>query len=126
MPRKSRSFARLPLDKLIAIRNQLQSAINAKVADERRQLEVRMNELAAVASDDTRLTASPIPNMSRAVRRGSQAKNGHAKHGLKGSRVPAKYRGPNGETWSGRGLPPRWLVALEKGGKKRDTFLIKR
>ena len=26
--------------------------------------------------------------------------------------VPAKYRGPDGETWSGRGLTPRWLAAL--------------
>lgn len=26
--------------------------------------------------------------------------------------VPILYRGPNGETWSGRGLMPRWISTL--------------
>jgi DNA-binding protein H-NS len=47
-----------------------------------------------------------------------------AASGLKGRKVAAKYRGPSGETWSGRGLKPRWVVASIKGGKKLDDFLI--
>ena len=43
---------------------------------------------------------------------------------LKGRKVPAKYRGPSGETWAGRGARPRWLVDAIKGGKKLDDFLI--
>jgi DNA-binding protein H-NS len=43
---------------------------------------------------------------------------------LKGRKAPAKYRGPSGETWAGRGARPRWLVAAIKGGKKLDDFLI--
>jgi DNA-binding protein H-NS len=43
---------------------------------------------------------------------------------LKGRKVPPKYRGPSGETWAGRGVRPRWLVAAIKGGKKLDDFLI--
>lgn len=38
--------------------------------------------------------------------------------------VAAKYRGPNGETWSGRGLTPKWLVALMAQGQAKDSFLI--
>jgi DNA-binding protein H-NS len=38
--------------------------------------------------------------------------------------IAAKYRGPDGETWSGRGHPPRWLATLEKGGHNREEFLI--
>jgi DNA-binding protein H-NS len=45
-------------------------------------------------------------------------------HALKGRKVPPKYKGPNGETWTGRGLAPRWLADLEKKGKKRDSYLI--
>lgn len=41
-----------------------------------------------------------------------------------GTAVAAKYRGPNGETWSGRGLTPRWLAALIAGGKTREDFAI--
>lgn len=39
--------------------------------------------------------------------------------------APAKYRGPNGETWSGRGLMPRWLVALVAQGQTKEAFAIK-
>ena len=39
--------------------------------------------------------------------------------------VPPKYRGPNGETWTGRGLPPRWLAALIASGAAKESFLIK-
>lgn len=37
----------------------------------------------------------------------------------------AKFRGPNGETWSGRGLMPRWLAALVAQGKTKEEFAIK-
>lgn len=35
-----------------------------------------------------------------------------------------KYTGPNGETWSGRGLTPRWLTALVAQGRTKDEFAI--
>ena len=38
--------------------------------------------------------------------------------------VAAKYRGPNGETWSGRGRVPKWLEALEAQGRQRAEFSI--
>ena len=39
--------------------------------------------------------------------------------------VAAKYRGPNGEAWSGRGLMPRWLAALVAQGRTKEDFAIK-
>jgi len=39
--------------------------------------------------------------------------------------VAPKYRHPDtGETWSGRGKPPRWLANAEAKGAKRESFLI--
>jgi DNA-binding protein H-NS len=38
--------------------------------------------------------------------------------------VAAKYRGPNGETWSGRGLTPKWLSSLIAQGQTKEQFLI--
>jgi DNA-binding protein H-NS len=38
--------------------------------------------------------------------------------------VPAKFRGPNGETWSGRGITPRWLAALIAEGRTKAEFAI--
>jgi len=38
--------------------------------------------------------------------------------------VAAKYRGPNGETWSGRGLMPKWLSALVAQGQSKESFSV--
>ena len=37
---------------------------------------------------------------------------------------PIKYRGPEGQGWTGRGTVPRWLNDLLTDGKVRDDFLI--
>ena len=42
-----------------------------------------------------------------------------------GATVAAKFKGPNGETWSGRGLTPKWLAALIAQGQSKDAFAIK-
>lgn len=39
--------------------------------------------------------------------------------------VAAKYKGPSGETWSGRGLTPKWLATLVSQGQAKEAFLIK-
>ena len=38
-----------------------------------------------------------------------------------GYRAPIKYRGPNGETWTGRGLLPRWI---KDSGKDKSEFKV--
>ncbi len=38
---------------------------------------------------------------------------------------PPKYRGPNGEEWSGRGPAPRWMKPFLAKGKTKADFLIK-
>lgn len=42
--------------------------------------------------------------------------------GGKGTGATVKYRGPNGEEWSGRGRPARWITELEAKGKKRADY----
>ena len=39
--------------------------------------------------------------------------------------VAAKFKGPNGETWSGRGKVPRWLAALVAQGEPKANFAVK-
>lgn len=39
--------------------------------------------------------------------------------------VPPKYRHPDtGDTWTGRGKPPRWIADAERAGTPRTQFLI--
>ena len=54
----------------------------------------------------------------------TQIKVGKSKANVKReSKVPVKYRGPNGEHWSGRGLTPKWLSNYIAGGQSKQEFL---
>ena len=58
---------------------------------------------------------------------GKSAKASKAKtpKGKTAGKVPAKYRDSStGETWSGRGLQPRWLKAALAAGRKLDEFAL--
>jgi DNA-binding protein H-NS len=47
------------------------------------------------------------------------------KSGGGSGKVPAKYRNAStGESWSGRGLQPRWLKAALTSGKKLSDFAL--
>ncbi len=47
------------------------------------------------------------------------------KSGGGSGKVPAKYRNAStGESWSGRGLQPRWLKAALASGKKLSDFAL--
>ncbi len=52
---------------------------------------------------------------------GTKKAGGKKKSGVT---LPAKYRGPNGETWTGRGLAPRWLQAELAQGKTKEEFAV--
>ena len=43
-----------------------------------------------------------------------------------GRKIAVKYRDSSGNTWTGRGSQPRWLVAALKEGKKIEDFAVKR
>ena len=45
---------------------------------------------------------------------------------LRGRKVAPKYRNPHNpeETWTGRGLKPRWLAELVEQGRDIDEFRI--
>lgn len=55
------------------------------------------------------------------------AKKASSRKGRKLGKVAPKYRNPanSRETWTGRGLKPRWMAELVKKGRKVEDFLIK-
>jgi DNA-binding protein H-NS len=97
------NLASMSVDALLKLRDEIGDVLDRRAKDLREQL-ARLSKLAAP--------------------RGSTGGNSGAKRGRKGRKVPAKYRSAHGETWSGRGLRPRWLTAALKEGKKLDDFLI--
>jgi len=42
----------------------------------------------------------------------------------KRKKVAVKYRDKAGNTWTGRGRAPGWIVAAEKAGKRREQFAV--
>ncbi|KQU75640.1 MULTISPECIES: H-NS family nucleoid-associated regulatory protein [unclassified Rhizobacter] len=55
----------------------------------------------------------------------SSTKTGGKAGASKGGKVAAKFRNnATGETWSGRGLQPKWLKAAVAAGKKLEDFAL--
>jgi DNA-binding protein H-NS len=97
-----RSLVTMSIDALIQLRDEVGKALSERAGDIQRQL--------------AQLGGG---------RAGTGAKRGRPPGGsLKGRRVAPKYRGPNGETWAGRGMRPRWMQDAMKRGKKPEDFLI--
>jgi DNA-binding protein H-NS len=68
-----------------------------------------------------RKTKAVVPKPAR-----KQGKTKAFEVGKERKPVAIKYRnGETGETWSGRGKPPRWLAAAEAAGRKREEFAVK-
>lgn len=55
---------------------------------------------------------------------GKSAKAPRATGTKSSNSAPAKYTGPNGESWSGRGLAPKWLASLIAQGHEKSEYLI--
>lgn len=74
------------------------------------------------------ITLKDLQSVKSTKGKGKAAKTverGRSKTAKSGSAtVAAKYCGPNGETWSGRGLTPRWLAGLISQGKQKEDFAI--
>ncbi len=101
---------RLPSENLSELIGHIQTKQRSRQEEERNTLLAKWREEAARMGMQIRL--EPIGTSSRG-------------RGTGGSKsIAPKFRGPNGETWSGRGIPPKWLTALEATGRNREEFRI--
>jgi DNA-binding protein H-NS len=103
MQTKKSSLTTLSNEALCKLRDEIAALLNSRAEDLRREL--------------YRLTGNTVAH--------SGETNGAA-HASKAQRkkIAPKYRGPDGDTWTGRGIMPRWLNSAMKEGKKREDFLI--
>ena len=96
------NLSRMDVQALIDLRKQVEDTLVSQRSTLERQLAALGGSIASVG--------------------GKIARDGRS--ALKGKKVAPKYRGPDGETWAGRGATPRWLKAAIKEGKKLESFLI--
>ena len=96
-PKKSFSFNTLSNEALCKLRDEIADVLNSRAEALRREAD--------------QLT-------------GGGPAGGDANGEATSRRVAPKYRGPHGETWTGRGLKPRWLNEAISKGKQPSDFLI--
>ena len=101
--RRKQNLAGMDFESLVNLRKQVESALSGHRATLEKQLEA---------------LGSAVASIGGKIARGGRGST------LKGKKVAPKYRGPDGETWAGRGATPRWLKAAIKDGKKLESFLI--
>lgn len=88
--------------------------------------EMREQEIAeAIADIKAKIKAYGLTAQDIGLSAGPSSTTPRAKARKSRSEAPAKYRGPNGETWGGgRGRKPRWVVDALAKGKALDDFLV--
>ena len=87
----------------------------------RTEMERRAAELGIALGD---LFSAPGQQAPAEQAAGKNATRARKPRNDTGAKRAAKYRGPNGEEWSGRGRMPNWLTALEAEGRGREEFLV--
>jgi DNA-binding protein H-NS len=94
----------MSIDKLLDLKNRVETLLASKVTEQRRALESELSKL---------------------TRFGGARGGSKSVFGSRGTVAP-KYRNPENpaETWAGRGLRPRWLTAAIKAGQKLEDFAI--
>jgi len=103
---------RLSLEGIAVVIAAAQDKQQEKQDQVREALLQEFNERAAAMGMRVRLEPLDTPALNRKSRSNA------------GQPLPAKFRGPNGETWSGRGHPPNWLTILEGTGANREQFRV--
>jgi len=96
------------------------AAVDRQIEDVRRAERQANIEKARALLAELGLTPADL------VSRSSEKPSSPSKSGKARSKAPIKYRHPQtGESWSGRGLQPRWLRAAIVSGAKLEDFSIK-
>lgn len=105
-------FKTLSVDDLLGIKREVDEALASKVSSERKHLEQRLRELQEYDNSSGGSSSVQLGKPKRYY-----------------PPVTAKYRNPENpnETWSGRGLQPKWVVeGLEKGKRISDFEISKK
>lgn len=106
-------FSAYSFDELLEIKKGIDSEVESRKAKEIEELRARVNESAQTLGVSIEELFGLPP---RPVKRETK----HAR-----GKQPARYRGPGGEEWSGRGPAPRWMKPYLAKGKTKQDFLIK-
>jgi DNA-binding protein H-NS len=110
-------FSRMSITALKKVIADAEAAMRAKIEEEKAKLVANFEREAA------RLGLSPHVEWSPQAASEPKAelrKRGRRRKG----ELPVKYRGPNGEEWSGMGRPGKWVRDLKDRGEDLERYRI--
>lgn len=115
------------LDTLISQAKRRQSALRKRKSPQDVRAKVE-SMVAAAGYSLAELYTMPGSGRRAATKAAPAKAAAGSRKGKKLGKVAPKYRNPVNakETWSGRGLKPRWMAELVKKGKKVEDFLIRK
>lgn len=103
---------------------ELITAAQAQITNKRSSELIAHCDLFVKRSKDAGYTLKEVIMELRKFNQKPPAVNSTTKSGGAGKPRAVKFKGPNGETWSGAGLQPKWLRELIASGKKKEDFAI--
>jgi len=101
-------YGKLSETELQAVIDKAENALKEKKTQKRKEVIAQIKELAASIGVTVDINEET------------------GKSGRKVKKVAAKYRNPDNEsqTWTGRGVSPKWMQALVNAGRDKSDFLI--
>ena len=118
------------MSSLIDIQSQIQKLQKQASEIKAKEFDVTVRDILAkmdafgISTKDLQNASAKVKGRGRPANKTRVSSKPAAKRKTAGSVVAAKYKGPNGETWSGRGLTPRWLSSLIAQGQSKESFAI--
>lgn len=122
-------------DQIEKLQREAAAARREEIGSTIREIKKKIAEFGLTAADLGLAPAGAAPGPRRGRKAAAKpdaapAKGGRGRKGRKpsaatGKKVAPKYRGPNGETWTGRGRQPGWVAAALGAGRTLDEMLIR-
>ena len=113
---------------IVKLMKQLEALKKKDSAVKSKKQEKTLAQIVKLAKDNA-ITAKDIEAAmgSTKAKKATKAKAvGVKKSALKGAKVAPKYRNPNNheQTWSGRGVTPKWVADLKAEGKLDSALIV--
>jgi DNA-binding protein H-NS len=120
-------------DQIDKLQREAAAARREEVGSAIREIKKKIAEFGLTAADIGLVPSAPpagkrgsklAAKVAAASEKKGRGGKGRKKAAAPKNKVPPKYRGANGESWTGRGRKPAWVVAELAAGKTLDQLLI--
>ena len=103
-----------------------QEALDAQQSELNRRIEAAMVKQDVIVNIRAQMESAGVTldDLGYGSIKPAAAKPAKASTSRKGAKIEPKFKAPTGETWTGRGLQPRWLKQALAGGATLDQLKI--